>query len=103
MDSVGCLFYEPAKGIPNMPTANSAQTKTKTAKIIKQAIILDFKVFTFRKTISKIIAVSKSKIPPIKKSEFVQLTSFENCIPISGIINKIFLQPQTMLNFFDFV
>ena len=78
--------YEPAKGLPKIPTANSAQVKNKRARITPQAISLLCTDLNFLSATSMARPVISNKAPIIIKSLASQSTSLVNCIAIKGII-----------------
>lgn len=65
--------YEPAKGEPKIPTANSAQTSNNINKIIPQMTTLFLKLFTLLKTNSQDKPVHNSRSPATRKSKGFQL------------------------------
>lgn len=93
-------FYDPANGVPNMPTESSAQMRNSTTRRTPQITIRNSILFTFLITSSHISPVPSSSAAMTIKSERVHFTSFVNCIAINGIsirsatvstIPKIFL------------
>jgi len=91
-------FYEPANGVPRIPTANSAHTKRKRISIPPQIRILFLIVFTFLKTSSHNNPVPNSKTPIIAKSRIFQSTSDVSCIAIKGIDNSVAAVDRIMVN-----
>lgn len=94
---------EPAKGVPNIPTASSAQTKNKANKITPQIIILFVKLFIRLNTSSHSNPVTSSKIPIIKKSAILQLISFVNCIATNGVNKRISADNRIAINLLFFI
>lgn len=73
----------PANRLPKIPTANSIQTKTRIANVIKIKINLLLEFLNFSKIILIVNSAPKSINPAIAKSDKDQLTSLENCIAIN--------------------
>lgn len=82
------LIYEPAKGVPNMPTANSAQMRKNINNTIPQMSSRHLVLFTFFKTISHNSTIPNNNAAILMKSVMFQFTSCVNCIAINGIVNN---------------
>lgn len=80
--------YDPANGVPKMPTASSTQMRRSTAKITAQMAIRCSILVTFLITNSHRRPVPRSRTPATTKSARVQFTSFVNCIAINGMSNR---------------
>ncbi len=82
------LSYDPAKGVPKMPTASSAQTRKSANRISPQMATRYSIFFTFLNTSSHRRPLPSSSPPITTKSDRDQFTSFVNCIDINGINNR---------------
>jgi hypothetical protein len=79
----------PAKGVPKIPTASSAQIRKKASRIAAQIRNRRPRFFTLLKTSSQPRPVVNNKTPMIIKSDNDQSTSLVNCIAINGMDNRI--------------
>ena len=96
-------YQEPANGVPNIPTASSAQTRNKAKRTIPQISILFVKLFTRLNTSSHINPVTSNKIPIIIKSAIFQFTSFVNCIATNGMSRRINTDDRIEINLLFFI
>lgn len=80
--------YFPAKGVPKIPTASSAQIRRKIIKRTRDKIVLFFGSFTFLEIKSYVKTATSKSTAATMKSAIFQLTSSVNCMAISGISNK---------------
>lgn len=92
------LTYEPAKGVPNMPTASSAQIRKNINRTTPQTIILFLILFTFLNTSSHKRPDPNSRIPIITKSKSFQFTSDVNCIAKNGMVSRIVAAVKIIVN-----
>ena len=72
-----------------MPTASSAQMKSRTARITIKAAIRYLGLFIFLIASSHSTPVPSNKTPAMTKSNSVHFTSSVNCIAINGISKSI--------------
>lgn len=82
------MVYDPASGVPKIPTANSTQMSRRTAKITAQRTIRWLGFCTFLMTSSHSKPDPSNRIPATIKSIKVQLTPVLNCIATNGISNR---------------
>jgi hypothetical protein len=83
-DSQKIAIYDPAKGVPKIPTASSAQIRNANSKTVPPIMNLNFKFLTFLRMSSINIPVPNKRTPIIEKSRRLQLTSSVNCMAIRG-------------------
>ena len=104
------FVYDPANGVPKMPTASSAQIRRNIIRIAPISAIRYPVLFTLLKINSHMSPVPSSKIPITIKSSGDHFTSSVNCIAINGTDNKsatVSTMPITLLflvsiySFFD--
>jgi len=82
-------IYCPPNGVPNIPTASSAQMSRRTMRSTPHKTMRWLVFFTFLRTNSHIRPVPTSRIPATTKSDISQCTSSVNCMATSGISNII--------------
>lgn len=97
------MIHDPAKGVPKIPTANSAQTSIKAIKTIELKIIRICKLFTFRITNSIESPVASNKIPITRKSTASHFTSLVNCIAINGRLKSARTITKIITRDLDFI
>ncbi len=81
-------IYCPLKGVPKIPTANSAQTNTSKARSANQTAFRSEVVRIFRNASSAKKPIPSSKMPATRKSDKAQFTSSLNCIAMKGISSR---------------
>ena len=82
-------IYCPLNGVPKIPTASSAQIRSRSTRRAKQIAIRYLILFIFLIASSHIRPVPSNRAPAIIKSNKDQFTSSVNCIAINGISNII--------------
>jgi hypothetical protein len=95
--------YEPANGVPNIPTASSAQMRKNTNKTAPQIKILLSMLLTILNTSSHNKPVPNSRTPIIAKSVMFQSTSVVNCMAMYGIDNSIAAVVKISINLLFFI
>lgn len=94
------IIQLPAKGMPKIPTASSAQISRNTKRIAPHKTSRYFSFFTFLNTSSIISPVPSNKIPIIRKSKSDQSTWSVNCIATKGMNNKNAMEKRMIPNLF---
>ncbi|MFT4682003.1 MAG: hypothetical protein ACI9YU_001856 [Flavobacteriales bacterium] len=83
--SITGFSQPPAKGVPKMPTANSAQIRTRVIRKATPAIIRKLFFLMVLKVNSSSVPVPKRRAAAIMKSIVAQFTLPVNCMAIRGI------------------
>jgi len=95
--------HDPANGVPNSPTASSAQIRKASSRTTPKSKILKWKGFIFLSANSIRKPVPDKSTPIRVKSLISQFTSTVNCMAIKGISSKIPTKDWMIISLWFFI